>query len=423
GEVGVDSEPGQGSLFWFTARFERGQDLTSSTPRVPRPVESELRRRYAGARLLLVEDNVINREVALALLRAARLAVDTAGDGQEAIAKAQATDYALILMDVQMPVMDGLEATRAIRRLPGRQATPILAMTANAFAKDRQRCLEAGMNDHVGKPVDPGVLFATLLKWLSANDPATVHASCSPAEEGLREKAGDAITAPFSRKPGEKKSEYVSIAEGAGTASADALRLLASVPGLDWTLGLRRVCGQVTRYLRLLRTFAVTHDHDMERLRVALIAGDSEAAQRIAHSLKSIAGMLGATQLQPLAADLEQAMQQPGGMDLESRIAELEAQQQTLIAALKAALPVEGAVLPVALKVTQADAALARLELLLMEDDMEANEAFRKSAEVLRAALGSAVDQIERHIHAFDYAGALVLLNKIRTGGLEADSI
>jgi signal transduction histidine kinase/ActR/RegA family two-component response regulator len=173
GDAGVTSQVGQGSTFWFTVRLGKAADVVSPAPAVAQEsAETCLRTRFAGTRLLLAEDEPVNQEVSRGLLEDAGLAVDVAEDGTVAVALAKRTRYALILMDMQMPKLNGLDATRQIRALPGYEHIPILAMTANAFGEDRQVCLDAGMNDHIAKPVDPEVLFTTLLKWLEQADTA-----------------------------------------------------------------------------------------------------------------------------------------------------------------------------------------------------------------------------------------------------------
>ena len=170
GEVGVAARPGGGSVFWFTARLARATSTSCElTAKVPEALSAQkiLQRDYRGTRVLLAEDDEINREVAGDMLTDAGLDVDFAEDGRQAVTMAQGYRYALILMDMMMPEMNGVTATRAIRQLPGYADTPILAMTANAFDTDRQACLEAGMNDHLGKPVTPKNLYSLLLRWLN----------------------------------------------------------------------------------------------------------------------------------------------------------------------------------------------------------------------------------------------------------------
>ena len=167
GECGVESVPGVGSMFWFTAHLQHGQGvLPAIDPQGPVSAAALLRERHCGARVLVAEDNAVNQEVLLAMLHGVGLHVDVAANGQEAVAMAQAGDHRLALMDMQMPVMGGLEATRAIRALPHWSGQPILALTANAFDQDREACKASGMDDFIVKPVDVKVLYAKMLHWL-----------------------------------------------------------------------------------------------------------------------------------------------------------------------------------------------------------------------------------------------------------------
>ena len=168
GDVGVESTPGLGSLFWLTARLRKranaGDDATIAAVA---DAERLLREVHGGRRVLLVDDDPANLEIARFLLEDAGLLVDAVADGEQAVRRAGASAYALILMDIRLPGLDGLGATRMIRELPGHRDTPILALTANAFAEDRGRCLAAGMNDFIAKPFDFDVFFATILRWLA----------------------------------------------------------------------------------------------------------------------------------------------------------------------------------------------------------------------------------------------------------------
>jgi CheY-like chemotaxis protein len=172
GKVGADSTVGVGSTFWFTVKLNKISAVAASltTTVVDAEAEAELQQHYAGQRILLVDDEPINREVALAQLEDVDLQVDVAEDGEEAVVMARKNSYAAILMDMQMPKLNGVEATQLIRQLPDYHSVPIIAMTANAFAEDKAQCLTAGMNDFLSKPFIPEELFAILLRALNQRD-------------------------------------------------------------------------------------------------------------------------------------------------------------------------------------------------------------------------------------------------------------
>jgi two-component system sensor histidine kinase/response regulator len=242
-----------------------------------------------GAHVLLAEDNKINQQVAEELLAQAGLKVTIANNGREAVEMlAGKNEYEAVLMDMQMPELDGYEATRTIRRNPEFADLPIIAMTANVMAGDREKCLEAGMNDHVAKPIEPDKLFRTLVQWIPARDPAALPAGLESAEIKAAEDS-----------------------------------LPDSLAGIEIEEGVRRVGGNRKLYRKLLIDFFQDHREDIEAIRQALDHDDFETAQRIAHTIKGVSGSIGAGDLQGAAERLETAIkesQQDGYSELLSSL-------------------------------------------------------------------------------------------------------
>ena len=340
----------------------------------PDEAERTLLAAMAGKRILLVEDNEINQEIARDLLEHAGLSVDSADNGAIAIDMLRLKSYDAVLMDIQMPVMDGLTATREIRKIPQFLAMPIIAMTANAMPQDRVRCIEAGMSDYLSKPIDPGLLWKTLHQWL----------------------------VPDAELPGVDAPPEAKNDEG-------PLPVL-SIEGLDTATGLRLMGGKQKLYLDMLRKFALKQADVAERIRDALDNGDTDAAERIVHTLKGLCGSIGAQGLQQQAAALE-SMLRSGAADqaLQNLLVDLEDDIADLAGKLSARLPAERADDAAAQPdMSQLPVAVDRLGEMLSDADAESLDFFHRHQALFKAAWPEGYGSIRDAVENFDFELALV---------------
>lgn len=255
----------------------------------------------SGRRILLVEDNLVNQQVSLELLAAAGIVADVADDGQLALVMVAVQSYDLILMDMHMPVMDGIAATRHIRATHDQTALPILALTANAIPSELQRCLEAGMNDTITKPIDPADLYSKLRRWL----PRKTMAAQDQSNPGTGQEEIRAAATP-----------------------------LPDIQGLDARAGVRRLLGNAGVYRSILQRFVADEADAMVRLRTHLASGNLASAQHEVHSLKGVAGTIGALQVQKLARGVEATLRS-GAIPEAAALDELETVLSVLLLALR----------------------------------------------------------------------------------------
>jgi len=281
-KIGLDGfliKPVSPSVLFDTIIQAHGEEAHATSPTTQHEVEAEALALIRGAKILLVEDNEINQQVAKEILEGADLIVTLADDGQQAVNKIQDNHYDVILMDIQMPVMDGYTAAREIRNLKSEiRNVPIIAMTAHAMAGDEEKSLQAGMNGHVTKPIDPDQLFGALQKWIP---PADKRALTRKAEVSAAKEA-------------ETK-----------TPPGAALELPDSLPGFDLAEGLQRLQGNQTLYRKLLMDFGAKYTETAVKIRRALDTKDFKKAHSLVHNLKGLAGNLAATELQTAAIEIE----------------------------------------------------------------------------------------------------------------------
>jgi len=370
GDAGVESQLGAGSRFWFTAWVEQGRPVPVVPHRQVVPPAERLRARRLPARVLLVDDNQVSLEVLRELLASVGLQVFTAHDGLQALQQVQAQPVDLVLMDLQMPVMDGYTATREIRRLPGFGTLPIVALSANAYEHDQRESALAGMNGFIGKPVDPDQLYEAVLTWLP------------------------------------EASDQVAVVTAASAPDVpDWLAPLARSGGLDVQRGLQLVSGDAQRYREVLSLFARTHGADVQTLRS--LSPDDPQWRRTAHALRGAAGAIG-------AMSLAQALRT--GENLPTPDARVASELlEHLLSALAPALrdSQDDAAPEVLAPGTTAESLLAEWLPLLRQGDLAAASWASSHRGALVATLGRPLaDALHDLASRFDYDGALVLLQQ-----------
>ncbi|MCB1738438.1 MAG: response regulator, partial [Gammaproteobacteria bacterium] len=390
GEIQVESVKGSGSTFRFlvTLGYKANADAGSKhfpSAMAETTVEAALQK-LRGARILLVEDNVINQELVTELFQQRGLRLTVASDGAEALKYLATTEFDGVLMDLQMPIMDGYTTTARIREQPRFKTLPIIAMTANAMASDREKVLAAGMNDHIPKPIDIDHVLITMARWItsSAPDPAPGQA------------------------PHESSGSGMVNAENQDAPRDDQIDDWSGLTGINVEAGLATVSQDRVLYRRLLARFLDNQRDFVSQFDHACRSDDAGDAIRVAHTLKGLAANLGAAGLQHSAATLETACEQQAG-DIDARRAEVLAELQPVLTGIETFLR------QAHLDKTPADTGTAVPELLIREFYKLLRADNIKSANVLTELYGALpypeygvqLDRIAEAVEGYDFESAL----------------
>jgi signal transduction histidine kinase/DNA-binding response OmpR family regulator len=365
-----------------------GQKAAKSIGKQWTPVKkTETAKTLKGIRVLLVEDNAINQRVAIEVLNKVEITVEIAKNGLEAVAAVGKKKYDMVLMDIQMPEMDGYDATRKIRKIPEFEKLPIIAMTAHAMKGDREKCLEAGMNDYVSKPIEVDQLLATMRKWL---DPLR-----SPANDSLIPESGETKQEP----------------------STNSYMFPQALPGIQMNTALKRLSGNTELLAKIIIDFCDEYADSGQKLEELIAVGDRDQALRLVHTIKGVSGNFSGLELQQASQEVERVIKQDRMLDLDPLFDSFEFALHKVLTAGSILRQIEsqtGTSDCKTMSIEEMGQLLVQISNLLINNDLASEEVFEKmKPDLLKLVSKTLINSLETHIRSFDFEKAIMALNNI----------